>query len=165
MGSTYLGLWYDSKAEEAAELYVSIFPNSRILSVVRHDEALPEQGPGVPATPGTAFIVDFEIDGLHVQSINAGPQFPHTEAASIIVDCDDQEQVDTYWEKLTADGGEPGPCGWLKDRYGLSWQIVPKRLGELMEDPDRAAAGRVFQAMMGMGKLDVAGLEDAYRGA
>lgn len=164
MGSTYVGLWYDTQAEEAAELYVSIFPNSRILGVERHDEATPVEGPGVPATPGTAFIVDFEIDGLHVQAINAGPQFPFTEAASIIVDCDDQEQVDTYWDRLSADGGEPGPCGWVKDRFGLSWQIVPKRLGELMSQPDRAAAGRVFEAMMQMGKLDIAGLEAASRG-
>jgi predicted 3-demethylubiquinone-9 3-methyltransferase (glyoxalase superfamily) len=162
MGSTYLGLWYDTEAEDAAKLYTSIFPNSRILNVYRHDEATPIQGPGVAATPGTAFLVDFELDGLHVQAINAGPQFPFTEAASIVVDCDDQAQVDAYWEGLGADGGEPGVCGWIKDRYGLSWQIVPKRLAELMGSPDREAAGRVFAAMMQMTKLDIAGLEAAF---
>ncbi|GAA4849289.1 VOC family protein [Luteimicrobium xylanilyticum] len=164
MGSTYLGLWYESRAEEAAELYVSIFPNSRIVSTVRHDEAVPDQEPGVKATPGSVFYVDFELDGLHVQALNGGPMFPHTEAASIVVDCDDQAQVDEYWEKLTADGGEPGPCGWLKDKFGLSWQIVPKRFAEIMSDPDREAAGRALKAMMTMGKLDVAALEAAFRG-
>ncbi|GMA23556.1 VOC family protein [Luteimicrobium album] len=139
MGSTYLGLWYESRAEEAAELYVSIFPNSRIIQTVLHDEAIPDQGPGVAAVPGSVFLVDFELDGLHVQALNGGPTFPHTEAASIVVDCDDQAQVDEYWEKLTADGGEPGPCGWLKDKFGLSWQIVPKRFAEIMVDPDRVA--------------------------
>lgn len=164
MGSTYLGLWYESKAEEAAELYVSIFPNSRILQTVRHDAAIPDQGPDVAAEPGSVFLIDYELDGLHVQAINGGPMFPHTEAASIVVDCDDQAQVDEYWEKLTADGGEPGPCGWLKDKFGLSWQIVPKRVGEILIDPDRVAAGRAFDAMMKMGKIDVAGLEAAFRG-
>ena len=164
MGSTYLGLWYESRAEEAAELYVSIFPNSRILQTVRHDEAIPDQGPGVAAVPGSVFLIDFELDGLHVQALNGGPMFPHTEAASIVVDCDDQAQVDEYWEKLTADGGEPGPCGWLKDKFGLSWQIVPKRFAEIMVDPDRVAAGRAFDAMMKMGKLDIAALDAAFRG-
>jgi predicted 3-demethylubiquinone-9 3-methyltransferase (glyoxalase superfamily) len=165
MGSTYVCLWFDTQAEDAAKLYTSIFPNSRIRSVTRHDAATPETGPGGASTPGAVFLVDFELDGLHVQALNAGPQFPFTEAASIVVDCDDQGQIDRYWDALTADGGEPVACGWLKDRYGLSWQIVPKRMGELMESPDREAAGRVFAAMMKMVKLDVAGLEAAFAGS
>ncbi|PJI90937.1 VOC family protein [Luteimicrobium subarcticum] len=163
-GKAALGLWYDTQALEAAELYVSLFPNSKILDVTRHDSAVPVNGPDSPAELGTPFLVDFEIDGLRVQAINAGPIFQFNEAASIIIDCEDQDEVDRYWDALTADGGQPSQCGWLKDRFGLSWQIVPKQLGELMSSPDRDAAGRVFAAMMQMTKLDVAGLEAAARG-
>ena len=146
-------LWFDTESEAAAELYTSVFPNSRILEVSRYGSAGPRE-------EGLAMVVTFELDGQRVSALNGGPDFKHSEAFSFKVDCDDQDEVDYYWEKL-GEGGEHGPCGWLKDRFGLSWQIVPDRLEELMGDPDRAKAQRVMAAMLQMGKIDVAELERA----
>lgn len=145
-------LWFDTQAEEAMNLYVSIFKNSRVLSVT-------------PGPDGRAFTVSFELEGQEFMALNAGPEYKFTEAISLYVDCKSQDEVDYFWDKLTADGGAPGPCGWLKDKYGLSWQIVPSRLGELLGDKDPEKAGRVMQAMLKMGKLEIAGLEQAYHQA
>ena len=147
-------LWFDTQAEEAANLYVSIFPNSKIVSASRYGEA----GPG-PA--GSVMTISFELDGLPVTALNGGPHFKLTEAFSMSVDCADQGEVDRYWDQLIADGGQPSRCGWLKDRFGLSWQIVPRALPRLLQDPDRAKAQRVMGAMLKMSKLDVATLEAA----
>lgn len=149
-------LWFDNKAEEAAEFYVSIFENSSITSVSRY----PEDGP----LSGTALGVTFVLDGLEMQALNAGPRFQFTEAISLFVKAETQPEIDRLWEQLTNDGGEPSQCGWLKDRFGLSWQIVPPLLGELLGDPDPEKAGRVMQAMMGMTKIDIADLRAAYDG-
>ncbi len=150
-------LWFDTQAEDAAKFYAGIFPNSKIVSVSRYGEA----GPG---PKGSVMTVAFELDGRPFVALNGGPQFKFTEAISFVVDCKSQEEVDRYWAKLSA-GGEEGPCGWLKDRYGLSWQIVPSALGEMMSDPDPAKAKRVTQAMLGMKKLDVEALRKAYLGS
>jgi predicted 3-demethylubiquinone-9 3-methyltransferase (glyoxalase superfamily) len=150
-------LWFDTQAEEAANLYVSIFPNSRIIDCMRYGEA----GPG-PA--GTVMTVDFELDGQRISAINGGPIFKFTEAVSMVIDCADQAEVDYYWEKLTANGGEPSQCGWLKDPFGFSWQVVPKALFETIGGPDKAGAQRAQAAMMQMIKLDVAKLQAAYAG-
>jgi predicted 3-demethylubiquinone-9 3-methyltransferase (glyoxalase superfamily) len=146
-------LWFDSQAEEAAHHYVSIFPNSRILGVSRYGDA----GPG-PA--GSVMTVAFELDGQAFLALNGGPHFKFTEAISFLVDCKTQDEVDRYWERLS-DGGEQGPCGWLKDRFGLSWQVVPAALGELLGDPDPRKAKRVVEAMLRMKKLDIAELRRA----
>lgn len=148
-------LWFDTQAEEAAHFYVSVFKNSEILEVSRYPE-------GSPYPPGTAMVVSFVLDGLEFQALNGGPEYHFTEAISLSVAAETQEEIDELWETLTSEGGEPGPCGWLKDRYGLSWQIVPPILGELLGDADRAKAGRVMQAMMAMGKIDIAALRAAY---
>lgn len=150
-------LWFDTQAEEAAEFYVSLFPNSRITSVSRY----PDGGP-MPA--GLAMSVSFELDGLEIQALNAGPQFPFTEAISFFTRADTQDEIDRLWDALTSNGGQPSQCGWLKDRFGLSWQIVPPALGELLGSPDPAAAGRVMGAMMGMTKIDIAALRAAAAG-
>ena len=150
-------LWFDTQAEEAANFYVSVFPNSRITSVSRYSEA----GPG-PA--GSVMTIGFELDGKAFTGLNGGPHFQFTEAVSFVVHCGDQADVDHYWTALTADGGKAVQCGWLKDRYGLSWQIVPDVLLELMSDPDKAKAGRVAAAMMQMIKLDIAALRAAAAG-
>ena len=147
-------LWFDTQAEEAAHHYTSIFPNSRITSVARYGE-------GGPGPKGSVMTVSFELDGQQVTALNGGPQFKFSEAISLLVDCKTQEEVDRYWNKLS-EGGEPGPCGWLKDRYGLSWQIVPSVLGQLLNDPDPKRAKRVVAAMMQMKKLDIAALERAH---
>ena len=157
-------LWYDDQAEEAAELYVSVFSDrpgadpdaSKILGVSRYGEA----GPG-PA--GTAMTVTFRVEGQELIALNGGPNFKFTEAISLAVDCAAQEEVDHLWEKLS-EGGEQGQCGWLKDRFGLSWQIVPSALGELMSGPDPERSQRVMTAMLQMGKLDIAGLQRAHEG-
>lgn len=149
-------LWFDDKAEEAAEFYVSVFPNSRILGVSRYSE-------GAPRPAGTAMSVSFQLDGLELQALNGGPQFQFTEAISFFVKAETQDEIDRLWDRLT-DGGEAGRCGWLKDRYGLSWQIVPPVLFELLGDPDPATAGRTMQAMLGMSKLDIAALRAAAEG-
>ncbi|HYX75643.1 MAG TPA: VOC family protein [Gaiellaceae bacterium] len=146
-------LWFDTESEQAAELYTSVFPNSRIVEVTRYGSAGPRE-------EGLAMTVSFELDGQKVFALNGGPDFKLSEAFSFQVDCEDQAEVDYYWEKL-GEGGEHGPCGWLKDRFGLSWQIVPRRLPELLADPDREKAQRVMAAMLQMGKLDVAELEAA----
>jgi predicted 3-demethylubiquinone-9 3-methyltransferase (glyoxalase superfamily) len=135
-------LWFDNQAEEAANFYVSLFPNSRIVSA-------------------GGMTVAFELDGVPFTGLNGGLMFKFNEAVSFVIDCEDQAEVDRYWDALLADGGSPSQCGWLKDRFGLSWQVVPKALGRLMSDPDKAKAGRVAAAMMKMIKLDVAALEAA----
>jgi len=151
-------LWFDSQAEEAANYYVSIFKNSKINKITRY----PEEAAGkIGREPDSVMTVEFLLDGVEFVALNAGPQFKFTEAVSFVVTCDTQEEVDYYWEKLTADGGEPGPCSWLKDRFGLSWQVQPRLLIELLSDSDKSKAGRVMNAMMDMGKIDVAVLEKA----
>lgn len=147
-------LWFDNNAEEAAELYVSIFKDSKILSVSRYGEA----GPG-PA--GSAMSVTFELERQQFMALNGGPQYKFTEAISLFVHCTTQEEVDDLWARLSA-GGEEGPCGWLKDKYGLSWQIVPSVLGELLGDEDAEKAKRVMQSMLQMKKLDIQRLKQAY---
>jgi len=146
-------LWFDAEAEEAARFYVSLFPNSRIVDVAYY-------GPAGPGQEGSVMTVDFELDGRRFVALNGGPVYTFTEAVSFQVACESQAEVDRYWAALS-EGGEEGPCGWLKDRYGLSWQIVPAALPGLLADPDPARANRVFQAMLQMGKLEIAELERA----
>ncbi|ANW22205.1 VOC family protein [Streptomyces clavuligerus] len=150
-------LWFDTQGKEAAEFYCSVFPNSRITRVTHYGEAGP-----LPA--GTVMTVDFELDGLPCVALNAGPAFTFNEAVSLLIECADQAEVDRYWELLTADGGSEGPCGWLKDRYGLSWQVVPKMMEDLLSDPDPARTQRAMRAMMTMRKLDIAALQAAADG-
>jgi len=150
-------LWFDTQGEEAAEFYTSIFPNSRITHVARYGEA-------GPRAAGTAMTVSFELDGKEFVALNGGPGFTFSEAISFQVDCRSQEEVDDYWSRLSA-GGEEGPCGWLKDRYGLSWQIIPSRLTELLADPDPETSQRVMAAMLQMRKIENAELEEAAAGA
>jgi len=150
-------LWFDSQAEEAAEMYCSIFPNSKVGKVARYGEA----GPG-PA--GTAMTVEFVLDGQPFIGLNGGPHFKFNEAVSFVVNCESQDEVDFYWQKL-AEGGAESRCGWLKDKFGLSWQVVPTVLSKLMTGPNSKATQRAFQAMMGMKKLDIRALQQAYDGA
>lgn len=150
-------LWFDNNLEEAAEFYISIFPNSSIESIERYTEA----GPG---TPGDVVAGTFVLDGTRFIGINGGPAFSFTEAVSFTIDCKDQDEVDYYWNRLV-DGGEESQCGWLKDRFGLSWQIVPHRLTELTSDPDPARATAATKAMLGMRKIIIAELEDAVANA
>lgn len=145
-------LWYESEAEEAANLYCSLVPNSRITGVQR-------MGPD-----GPAFIVSFELDGVTYQAMNAGPHDRPNDSFSIFVNCEDQAEVDRYWDALTANGGEESMCGWLNDRWGFRWQIVPKALGECLGDPDPVRAGRAREAMMQMRKIDIAALQRARDG-
>jgi predicted 3-demethylubiquinone-9 3-methyltransferase (glyoxalase superfamily) len=149
-------LWFDDNAEEAANFYLTVFKNSRIVNVSRYTDA----GPG---KPGTVMTVEFELDGHRFVGINGGPQFSFSEAVSFQIDCADQAEVDYYWERL-AEGGEEGPCGWLKDKFGLSWQVVPAGMDELFADPDQGRAARTMQAMFGMRKLDIAALYAAADG-
>ncbi len=144
-------LWFDDQAEEAMNYYVSIFKNSRVLSVS-------------PGPNGKAFTVSFELDGQEFTALNGGPQYKFTEAISLFVNCETQEEVDELWEKLSA-GGEQVQCGWLKDKFGLSWQIIPTALGELLGDPDPVRSQRVMQAMLNMKKIEIAGLKQAYKAA
>lgn len=144
-------LWFDTQAEEAAQFYISVFGSGRILNVARLSDAGPDE-------PGTAVVVDFELAGQRYTAINGGPQFPFTEAISLTIGCADQAEVDHFWDGLIAGVGQEGQCGWLKDKYGVSWQVVPAALGELMGDPDPARAARAVAAMMGMRKLIVADL-------
>lgn len=146
-------LWFDTEAEQAAEFYTGVFKNSRIVDVSRYTEAGPR-----PA--GTVMTVEFELDGQRFIGINGGPEFTFDEAVSFQISCDGQHEVDYYWERLS-DGGAEGQCGWLKDRFGLSWQVVPTELGELFSDPDPARVQRAVRAMLGMSKLDVAALRRA----
>lgn len=143
-------LWFDNQGQEAAEFYVSVFPNSRITNITYYGEA----GPGPAGTPMT---VDFVLDGQEHTAINGGPLFTFDEAISLLINCADQDEVDYYWSKLS-EGGEEGPCGWLKDRYGLSWQVCPVGLIEMVNDPDTSRAQRAMQAMFTMKKIDVAAL-------
>jgi len=147
-------LWFDGKAEEAANFYVSIFKNSKIVSVTRYGEA----GPG---PKGTVMIVKFQLGGEEFLALNGGPQFTFSPAVSLVANCETQAEVDELWEKLSA-GGEKLNCGWLTDKYGLSWQVVPMLVGELMQDKDAEKTNRVMQAIMGMNKLEIAGLRRAY---
>lgn len=145
-------LWFNFNAEEAVAFYLATFGTGRVLSVSRY-------GDEPPGLKGTALVVEFELFGQTYQALNGGPQFPFTEAVSLSVACDHQAEVDRLWAALTAEGGQPGRCGWLKDRFGLSWQLVPTRLKALMSDPERA--GRVMQRLLTMDKLDIAALEAA----
>jgi len=147
-------LWFDTQAEEAARFYTSIFPNSRIVSTTRYGE-------GAPMPKGGVMTVVFELDGQRFIALNGGPLFTFNESVSFTVDCKTQQEVDEYWAKLTA-GGQESQCGWLKDKFGLSWQIVPTVLGELLSDPDPKKAKRAMQAMLKMKKLDVAALKRAH---
>jgi predicted 3-demethylubiquinone-9 3-methyltransferase (glyoxalase superfamily) len=149
-------LWFDTEAEEAAGFYTSIFKNSRIVNVTHYTAAGPR-----PA--GMVMTVEFELDGQRFVGINGGPEFTFDEAVSLQIDCETQDDVDYYWERLSA-GGEEGPCGWLKDRYGLSWQVVPTGMEELFADPDPGRVERATQAMLGMRKLDIAALRRAADG-
>lgn len=150
-------LWFDNQAEEAVAFYTSVFPNSKVGKMSRYGE-------GGPGPAGGVMVAEFELEGLHIIALNGGPHFKFTEAISMSIDCKDQTEVDYYWDKLTGDGGQPGQCGWLKDKFGLSWQVVPQALPRLMSDPDRTKAGRVMQAMMQMTRIEVDKLEKAYAG-
>jgi predicted 3-demethylubiquinone-9 3-methyltransferase (glyoxalase superfamily) len=151
-------LWFDGDAEDAAKLYTSLFPDSRIATVLRS----PADNPSTPE--GAVLTVEFTLAGQTFIGLNGGPEFKFTEAVSFTIDCEDQAEVDRYWDALIANGGEPSQCGWLKDRFGLSWQVVPKQLNEVLSGPDRDGARRAMEAMLQMTKLDVAKLEEAYAG-
>ncbi len=146
-------LWFDGQAEQAAEHYTAIFPNSTVLGVTRY-------GPGAPQPEGSVLTVEFSLDGQRYVGLNGGPQFTFNEAISFQIMCADQEEVDHYWSTLS-EGGEEGPCGWLKDRYGLSWQVCPVGMSELFNDPDQRRVQRAMQAMLGMKKIDLAALRAA----
>jgi predicted 3-demethylubiquinone-9 3-methyltransferase (glyoxalase superfamily) len=150
-------LWFNGDAEAAAGVYVGLFPNSGIDSVSRY-------GDGAPFAEGTALMVAFTLDGQRFQALNGGPHYAFTAAISLSVPCETQAEIDHYWDGLTADGGSPGRCGWLKDRFGVSWQVVPAMLGRIMGGGDVAASARVMKAFMAMGKFDIAALEAASRG-
>jgi predicted 3-demethylubiquinone-9 3-methyltransferase (glyoxalase superfamily) len=151
-------LWFDTQALEAAEFYCSIFPNSKITTVTHYPE-------GAPGPLGSVMTVAFLLDGQEFVGLNGGPHFSFSEAVSLVVNCADQAEIDYYWEKLPSGGGEEGPCGWLKDRYGLSWQVVPADWDDVLTGPDRERAARAMQAVMGMKKLDVAAILAAADGA
>ena len=147
-------LWFEDNAEEAMNFYVSVFKNSKVLGISRYGE-------GAPRPAGMVMTASFELDGQEFIALNGGPEFKFTEATSFYVNCATQEEVDWYWDQLTANGGEESQCGWLKDKFGLSWQIVPTTLGELLGDPDPVKGQRVMQAMLQMKKIDIAGLQRA----
>jgi predicted 3-demethylubiquinone-9 3-methyltransferase (glyoxalase superfamily) len=149
-------LWFDNNAEEAMNFYTSIFKNSKITSVSRYGEA----GPG---PKGAVMMATFQLEGQEFYALNGGPQFPFTEAVSFYVNCETQQEIDELWEKLSQ-GGEIQRCGWLKDKYGLSWQVIPAVLGELLQDKDAEKANRVMQAMLQMDKIDIQALKQAYAG-
>ena len=150
-------LWFDTEAEEAAQFYCSVFPNSKILAVTRYPEGSDRAG--------SVLTVTFELDGQRFLGLNGGPQFKFNEAVSLEIRCADQEEVDYYWEKLTGGGGEEGMCGWVADRFGLSWQVIPKGMEEMFADPDPKRAQRAWQAMMKMRKIDIAEMHRAADGA
>jgi predicted 3-demethylubiquinone-9 3-methyltransferase (glyoxalase superfamily) len=150
-------LWFDNNAEEAMNFYVSVFKNSKVIDLMRCGDA----GPG---PKGSVLCGTFQLEGQQFMALNGGPQFKFTEAVSLFVDCQTQAEVDDLWAKLTAGGGAPSQCGWLKDKFGLSWQIIPSALMEMMSDKDAAKAGRVMQAMLGMTRIDIAALKRAYEG-
>ncbi len=149
-------LWFDGNAEEAASFYVSLLPDSRIDNIYRS----PADNPSTPA--GAVLLVDFTLAGQHFTGINGGPQFPFTEAVSFLIDCEDQAEVDRLWNALIAGGGTPGQCGWLKDRFGLSWQVIPREMGELMASTDAEASRRAMEAMLKMSKIDLNELRRAF---
>jgi predicted 3-demethylubiquinone-9 3-methyltransferase (glyoxalase superfamily) len=149
-------LWFDNNAEEAINFYTGIFKDAKIVSASR----FPEGAPG-PAPSGSLMSATFQLAGQQFMALNGGPQFKFTEAVSLFVDCETQQEVDYFWDKLS-EGGEPGPCGWLKDKFGLSWQVIPKALGEMLGDKDPAKSQRVMQAMLQMSKIDIAALKRAY---
>jgi predicted 3-demethylubiquinone-9 3-methyltransferase (glyoxalase superfamily) len=155
MAKVFPCLWFDGNAEEAADFYATLLPDSRVDKVWRS----PAETPSGPE--GMVLTVDFTLTGQPFQGLNGGRDFTFNEAVSFVIDCDDQAEVDRLWQTLTSDGGEPGPCGWLKDRFGLSWQITPRRLHELLNDPDPGRARRAMDAMLQMGKIEVAELEQA----
>ena len=150
-------LWFDTQAEEAAKFYTSIFKNSKIGAVSRYAE-------NMPMPKGTALTVSFTLDGQEYTALNGGPQFKFTEAVSLVVHCRDQAEIDYYWDRLLSGGGVPSVCGWLKDKFGMSWQVVPIFMMEMLESGDPAKTGRVLQVMMQMVKFDLKKLEDAARG-
>jgi predicted 3-demethylubiquinone-9 3-methyltransferase (glyoxalase superfamily) len=150
-------LTFDGQAEEAVRFYTSVFEDARILSERRY-------GPAGPGPEGSLMTASFELAGQEFMALNGGPSFEFSQGVSLFVDCETQDEVDELWEKLTADGGQPGPCGWLTDRFGVSWQIVPRALGELLGDEDPEKANRVMEAMLGMQKIEVDGLRRAYEG-
>jgi predicted 3-demethylubiquinone-9 3-methyltransferase (glyoxalase superfamily) len=150
-------LWFDAQAEEAANFYCSLFPDSKVLNITRYGSA----GPG---PEGQVMVVDFQLAGQRFTGINGGPEFKFSEAISLLINCDSQEEVDRYWDALLADGGEPSQCGWLKDKYGLSWQVVPREMDEMIASTDAAAAQRTMAAMLKMVKLDLGELKRAYAG-
>ncbi len=150
-------LWFDNQAEEAMNFYVSLFDNSKIVNVSRYGE-------GAPVPAGTVMSASFELDGQTVMALNGGPMYQLTEAFSFFVSCETQEEVDHFWNNLTANGGEEGQCGWLKDKFGLSWQIVPSALGQMLGDPDPDKSRRTMEAMLKMKKIDVPTLRQAYNG-
>ena len=151
-------LWFDTEGEEAAAFYTSVFPNSKVVDIAHYGE-------GAPRPAGTVMTVTFELDGQPFVALNGGPEFTFSEAISFQVDCNDQDEVDHYWSKLTEGGGEEGPCGWLKDRFGVSWQIVPSALFRLLGDSDREKSQRVMQALLGMKKIEIDELERAAAAA
>lgn len=153
-------LWFDNQAEEAANFYVSIFENARLGRVNRYGR----EGFEIHGKPeGSVMVVEFELNGQSYIALNGGPQFQFNESFSIVVNCETQEEIDYYWKRLS-EGGEEGPCGWLKDKYGLSWQVVPTILGEMLSDPDHAKSQRVTRAFMQMSKFDIKALKQAYHG-
>ena len=154
-------LIYDGKADEAAKFYVSLFPGSRLVETSHYSEVGQDQH---GQKPGSVMTVAFELEGLSFLALNAGPMFNFTEAVSLMIYCDSQAEVDRYWSALTADGGQEGPCGWCKDRFGLSWQVTPTKLLEMVTSKDTAKAGRAMGAMMQMKKIDIAKIEAAYEG-
>ena len=151
-------LWFNYNGREAAEYYVKLFPNSRMISNWVTDVETPGN------QPHTEVTVDFEIFGQPFVALNGGPMFTHSEAVSFIIRCEDQAEVDHYWDTLISDGGEPSQCGWLKDKFGISWQVIPNGMGDYLGGPDAAGRARATQAMLGMTKLDLAGLKAAYEG-
>jgi predicted 3-demethylubiquinone-9 3-methyltransferase (glyoxalase superfamily) len=150
-------LWFDDKGEAAANFYVSLFPNSRIVHVSRY-------GPGQPLPEGTAMLTRFELDGVSFATLNGGPMFPLSEAVSLVVTCDTQAEIDRLWNALIADGGKESMCGWCKDRFGLSWQIIPSQISDWMSSSDKNALGRMWGVLMGMRKIDLAALDAAFHG-
>ena len=155
-GKIVPNLWFDGQAEEAAEFYCSVFPRSKVLMKTHYTE-------GSPGEPGTVMTVEWELDGERFVGINGGPQFPFTEAISLMIECEDQAEIDYFWEKLT-DGGEESECGWLKDRFGVSWQVTPKGMDEVFKSDDPERAKRAMAAMLKMRKLDIAELRAAAEG-
>ena len=156
MSKIALCLWFDGQAEEAMNHYLSLFERSKPLSVSRY-------GKGMPMPEGSVMVASFELDGQEIMALNGGPMFKFTEALSMLVHCDSQAEVDHFWNGLV-EGGTPSRCGWLKDRFGVSWQIIPRAMGEMMSGSDKARSGRVMQAMMTMSKIDIAAIEAARRG-